>query len=539
MDLTPYVMSDPAFNIEDFFPSVWQSAQWDHGIWYIPVSASVSMLVYDRTAFDEAGLSYPDERWTLDDFDHAVRALTSYDQDGKVTVPGFQLYNPGLFYYGLTGQPFYDVNASVSTPHFNNPDLITFYEQWRALAQDIAVTGENRFDFSQIPLQFGVPWQLENMGNGDEHSWETSLLPGGVTSLSIEGFAVSNGTINPELAYALANFASTDPQIIDGFGGDTPSHRSLLESTTDSSKDIQGIEQALEKAVPISELRFQDYLEVVVNQSNDDEKPFDMQAAVQQAELNAINALDTADARHNNPAIYVITPVPTPSMTENQIIIRFGLGLDTSLNQDAWTELINDFLADNPSVGNVEIDNDFFDPKDRTELDCYYQPYNTVPSLDQANFLSMDPLMDADPTFDRNDFIGNVLDQVKRDNRIWAYPIMIQPSVLWYDADLFARAGLPSPEQGWTVDDFDNALKTLHGLLDQETNPVFASETYGNTYLLMLIAAYGGLPYDYQTIPPTVNLTDPATVAAIRQVLDLARSGYIGYQSLAGISGGE
>jgi hypothetical protein len=53
---------------------------------------------------------------------------------------------------------------------------------------------------------------------------------------------------------------------------------------------------------------------------------------------------------------------------------------------------------------------------------------------------------------------------------------------------------------------------------------------------MMLIAAYGGLPIDYRTDPPTINFTDAATVDAIRQVLDLVTAGYIDYIALA--SGG-
>jgi ABC-type glycerol-3-phosphate transport system substrate-binding protein len=52
---------------------------------------------------------------------------------------------------------------------------------------------------------------------------------------------------------------------------------------------------------------------------------------------------------------------------------------------------------------------------------------------------------------------------------------------------------------------------------------------------MMLIAAYGGLPFDYRTDPATINFTDPATVDAIRQVLDLAADGYIAYSALTDV----
>jgi hypothetical protein len=52
------------------------------------------------------------------------------------------------------------------------------------------------------------------------------------------------------------------------------------------------------------------------------------------------------------------------------------------------------------------------------------------------------------------------------------------------------------------------------------------------------MAAYGAIPYDHRTNPPTLNFSDPATIDAMRQVLDLAKGGYIDYQELANSSGG-
>jgi hypothetical protein len=49
------------------------------------------------------------------------------------------------------------------------------------------------------------------------------------------------------------------------------------------------------------------------------------------------------------------------------------------------------------------------------------------------------------------------------------------------------------------------------------------------TSMLMLIVVYGGVPFDTRTDPPTINFTDPATVTAIQEVLDLARDGYLSY----------
>ncbi|MEP6986676.1 MAG: extracellular solute-binding protein, partial [Chloroflexota bacterium] len=531
LNLAPLVDGDASFNSDDFYPKIWQSAQWDGGVWYIPSSAYVSMLVYDATAFDKAGLAYPNEKWTFDDFANAVRKLTVTDKDGKVIVPGFSLYSPALFYYGLTGHSFFDASVNPSVPKFDDPDLVTFIEQWKALEKNAST--KDKYDYEKVVFDFGTPWRLSNRGGDGEQKWAASLLPGGVTSLSIEGFAVSSGTANPDLAYALANFVSTSPEIIDAFGGDAPARRSMMASRGKPAKEVQEIEEVLDKAVPTSELHFDDYLEAAMDKITDDGS-FDARSAVQEADANAVKGLEAASARRGSTTVYVVTPVPTPAMSANQIVLRFAAGVDVASHQDAWNGFIHDYLAANPAVGNVDLVTDYFEQQKLDKLDCYYQPYNVVPSMHVEDYLSFDPYMDADPNFDRNDFIGTVLSQMQRDNHTMGYPIAIAPSVLWYNDQLFAKAGLPSPEQGWTVDQFKDALQSIHGLLDKESDPIFVPGTVGNTYLLMLMAAYGGVPYDYRTTPPTLNFTDPTNVDAIRQVLDLAKAGYIGYQALVG-----
>src|SRR5690606_28265459 len=87
---------------------------------------------------------------------------------------------------------------------------------------------------------------------------------------------------------------------------------------------------------------------------------------------------------------------------------------------------------------------------------------------------------------------------------------------------------------GWTISDFELSLRALR--LNSDDPPPFESRGFDSSHLLVLIAAYGGLPLDYRTNPVTVNFTDPANVEAIRQVLDLAKDGYIAYSELANFS---
>jgi len=177
-------------------------------------------------------------------------------------------------------------------------------------------------------------------------------------------------------------------------------------------------------------------------------------------------------------------------------------------------------------------------PRDLNELattyDCFYMENNVVQNADLSLLLSLDPLLSSDPMFDPNDMVANVLQQVRSNDLTWALPIAIQPRVMRYNTDLFTQAGAYPPSNGtWTSSQFEDALRMLKTYLGADETP-YELSSFDNSSLLMLIAAYGGLPIDYRTDPATINFTDSTTVAAIQQVLGLAKAGYIGYGSLSG-----
>lgn len=199
--------------------------------------------------------------------------------------------------------------------------------------------------------------------------------------------------------------------------------------------------------------------------------------------------------------------------------------------------IIEDFVTADPQVGAVNLETSATSPAEAaSRSDCFYLPTNAVPTLPDNLVLPLDPLLSIDPNFDPADFFGHTLAAVQRDNKTYALPIDIQPYVMRYDSDRFAAANLPVPTNTWTVEQFADALQALQP--SSQGQAPFADSDTGGAYLLVLIAGYGGLPLDYRTTPPTINFTDPAALTAIRQVLDLARNGYIHYDALGTFEGG-
>ncbi|MEP7290305.1 MAG: extracellular solute-binding protein [Chloroflexota bacterium] len=550
LDLSPLVSSDSSFDSDDFFPAVWESFQWDDGIWALPVSASLNVLIYKPAAFDETGLAYPNESWTIDDFIHAVETLSVMNSRGEVTTPGFLNWGAsGLLFRALLGHGFYDDTTFPAEPHFQDSELESILTTWSD-AERAGFTGNNFSGTSDdVPMSINGLWSLSNNISSDPADATAAvLLPGGVAGLSVQGFGVSRGTQNPDLAYELVKYLSSNVLVANRFFGDAPARRSLVGVEVDDPNffvpqikpEVATLrDEALENALPASELRFSDYINSALNSMNPDGDNLDAFSALQQAENDAITNLQTAAERRETANVFVAGPTPTPVLNAGEVSIKFSIGSNISPlpNREQWEQEVQAFVADDPQVGQIVFEAGFGSPEQYIEdgADCFYVPYNLVASLDPGMVLNLDPFMDADPTFDESDFIGGALTQVRRDNMTWAYPLTVQPEVLWYDTEKFDEAGVPYPEEGWSVEQFNDALQALQ--IDPEDPPPF-SPGYGNTYLLLLAAAYGGVPLDYRTDPPTVNFDDPASVDALRQVLDLAKAGYINYDALADFNGG-
>ena len=564
LDLSPLTSADSTLNPDDFVPSAWKSVQWDGGVWALPISLDVDMLIYDPAAFDKAGLAYPDGHWTMDDLANAAKALTQYDANGKVSVPGLASFGSTAdLFRSLYGKNFYDESGN---PTFADPALEALLTQW----QDMVTSGYVGSSFSsgslEVPMRIMGSFGLRLPRGSNSVAPVSIALPGGSVGLNLNAVAVSSGTQQPELAYKLANYLTNSSALANGPFGGMAARQSVAatqaaqantngsggpgNSTSGnassggaavfigggSSPETQAaINQLLPNALSLPDQGYSDYVNNALSALSD---TVDAHAALQQQEAKAVTDLQTAAERKSSVSIVVATPPPPVVLAPGKIALNFGsqsFGPQIP-NEDRWKQLISDFSATDPDVGNINLDTDFGSPTDYAGRDdCFYLDSNAVASLDETTIINLDPYMDADANFDQNDVVSGVMAQLQKDNHTWAYPLVIQAQTLSYNSQIFQQAGVPTPDKGWTIAQFNDALKTLKTYLNAEP---FVPNDFDGESLMMLIAAYGGLPIDYRTSPATLNFTNPATVNAIQQVLDLARNGYIKYSQLAQTGGG-
>lgn len=502
-------------------------------MWALPARERPWILTYDVAAFDREKLAYPTDKWTIDDLTNAMNKLTVHDTSGAVTTPALAFRDDNakmMLFRSLIGENLFDSATLPNAPRLDTPAAEAFLDAWSKLDQQGMIGG----NYVTAPMGIAI-WSNAI----DTQSKRAGvLLPGGKGGLEIGSFALSAGTQSPEQAYALAKFLSSRLEV--AFGTYLPARKSLLGnkltgvSVPDSLTKLT--QSSLDNAIPIADMRYADYLRTALNLMKTQKA--NVKQALQTVEMQAVNDVQVAANKKNTLTLSVATPIPNVALAPGKIDLKFEVSSTTLPlpNLDRWTKLSADFSASDPQVGKITlITNNQNLSAATANSDCFYLPDNQVPAATLSQILNVDPFTEADKSFDKTDMVGNVLADVQRDNKTWAVPLTVQPQILQINTDQFKKAGLPIPAANWTTAEFLDALKALKP--DKADPSPFVTTNRDGTYVMALIAGFGGLPIDYRTTPPTINMTDPATVTAIRQVLDLAKKGYIKYTPMGVLIG--
>ena len=119
--------------------------------------------------------------------------------------------------------------------------------------------------------------------------------------------------------------------------------------------------------------------------------------------------------------------------------------------------------------------------------------------VNTGKILDIKPLIDADPDFNLEDFNQLTIEQLTRDGKIYGLPRDISTMVVYYNADLFEQAGLPTPkelaEQGnWNWDTFLESAQQLTDASNQQYGVGFGN-WWGPGWGYFVNAA-GGSPFN-------------------------------------------
>jgi multiple sugar transport system substrate-binding protein len=88
--LTPYLERDQ-INREDYIEALFEAFSSDAGVLAFPKDSAAWGIYYNKTKFDEAGIEYPSDDWTFDDFRETAKALTIDEAGVRGNEGGFSM----------------------------------------------------------------------------------------------------------------------------------------------------------------------------------------------------------------------------------------------------------------------------------------------------------------------------------------------------------------------------------------------------------------------------------------------------------------
>jgi hypothetical protein len=250
------------------------------------------------------------------------------------------------------------------------------------------------------------------------------------------------------------------------------------------------------EALPASEMRFGGYVQQALDLMLGE--GLSAADALQQVQQTAEGTL--AFAASHPPPVIIATPIPTS--LPQQITLNFGInGEQYPLpNLHLWREAAAEFAALDAEIDSVQLDAQYRTLEEHlARSDCFYME-NVIPSGAVDGLLDIAPLLAADSTFQADDMVAGVMDQVRLNDGIWGLPFTMQPIVVYANRGRFEQANMPLPDTDWTVSDFEDIMRHFDSA---DGGQIYRSELFGGVYLAMLMTAYGGLLFDGSTEPYT------------------------------------
>jgi len=557
VDLMPFVRSDPEMSADDFYPQFWNAFQWDGGMWSFPIAGDAVAMIYDPAKFDEASLAYPDAFWTMKDFENAVRVLSEVDTTtGKVKKSGVQVFDGrSPIILSLFGKALYDPTNPDALPILKDADLQTVMQEWYDLDKEGLFT-QPAGEFSSDQPMLVAQTLFANLP-GQTTDRKIAPLPGSRSPLVINGMSISVGSQHPDEAYRFIKYVSNSANAATAFLSALPARKSLVGVEVDKTNNpiaalipapdadtIAIIEGLVESGYAPNETLYATHIGLALAQMT--AQDYDTKTALEEQEANLVASRATAAERIGTVTVSVTAPdASAPVAAEGKISLKFGVvGFFGGLpNQKDWDTAVQDFIDSDSQVGAIKVEQAGGILSGGTEdivknYDCFYQNGNIVPSADLTLFAPLDSYVASDSTYNADDVVEGAINQLKREGQLWALPMSISPAAMWYNPDKIAEANAFTPSEGWTIGDFETVVRALKDVMTTDTPAFVPRDPADGSYMLALVAAYGGLPIDFSQQPIKIDFANPAVIEASRQALNLARDGYIKYSPLGNLGQG-
>ncbi len=531
MDLQPFIEADRSFQPEDFYPGTLESFGWDGGTWALPAGVEARLIFYNKDLFDRAGVPYPQEGWTLDDFlDKADRLTVRHDDEE--TQWGFADVSPNvLTFVLLQGAKLVDDTTQPPTPSLDTPEVAQALRWYTDLilvhgvapayprtVDDRAYLEEMRHLRDEGKVAMWTDLSINREYRSETINLGIAPFPAGKVKLNpvmTAGYWMSAGTAYPQESWLWLKALTRQPARR-WFGRSMPARRSVAEETgfwdrldeETAAAYHYALEHAWTPRLDEGAIILALY-KAMITVLNGEKGVEEALAEAQQEALQEMAAL----ARVTPQPVAVSTPTPPAGGTT----ITF-VSLPTNLA--AYRELAQAFHQAHPDI-TVEVKSGAGLREMAESGDCFSWLFPHVAEEEFRQYvLNLRPLLESDADFPLDDFYPQALDAFRWQGDLWGLPADVRLKVIYYNQSLFDQAGVEYPRLDWDFDGFlEKAVALTHG--NGEEKRYGFVPLYEPDDLLFFVEGRGAKLIDATASPPQPRFDDPQVVEALRWYADL------------------
>jgi multiple sugar transport system substrate-binding protein len=270
LDLQPLIDADSNFNLDDYPAALLTPYQQGGQLHGLPWGIIFRVLVYNKDAFDAAGLPLPTGTWTLDDFLNAAQKLTSGSGDAKqygFVIPRSQS-EAGKFLVHLFGAKLAQGSGETLKPSYTDPSVVQAARKVIDLLRNSSPhtrlndypQNEQQIDYGGLTSQgragMWFAWGLYAYGPQPQFTMAMAPPPLAQSALDADDISttsmyISARTDKQQACWAWLKYFSTNT--IGGLGG-FPARRSVAQSGVGGQGApavYDAYLHALERAVPL------------------------------------------------------------------------------------------------------------------------------------------------------------------------------------------------------------------------------------------------------------------------------------------------
>lgn len=244
-DLTPYIEADGLAEDWDMEAAA-ATFGVDGKICSAPFITKTFAMAYNKDLFDQAGLEYPTDDWTVDEMLAAAEAITALSTDDQKVYGLRWGVRPTEFYRNLYGDMMYNMETYEMTATGNEKfksAISLFVDTIKAgLAPDetAGAISTGGFETGMYGMQLSATWDIATFQSmiGDSFAWDVVVLPMNteyetrmLTTLRSNGWSMNSAAENKEVCWDFIKFLSTSEEALEAcqsFG--IPASKSYTES---------------------------------------------------------------------------------------------------------------------------------------------------------------------------------------------------------------------------------------------------------------------------------------------------------------------